>query len=78
MPSAPASLAARTASFIWPRICGSPSTMGIQAAGHAERMAHGIVVLVVVQVRAQGAASSRLCSASQAGRCSATCPSAAQ
>ena len=27
---------------------------GIQAAGHAERMAHGIVVLVAVQVRAQG------------------------
>ena len=27
VPRAPASSATRTASFIWPRICGSPSTM---------------------------------------------------
>ena len=27
VPSVPAASAERTASFIWPRICGSPSTM---------------------------------------------------
>ena len=37
VPSVPASSAARAASFIWPRICGSPST--IESSPEATRKA---------------------------------------
>ena len=38
VPSVPADSASRTACFIWPRICGSPSTIESRPDGHAEGM----------------------------------------
>ncbi len=40
-PMLPASRASFSASFIWPRICGSPEHHRVQAARDAERVAHG-------------------------------------
>jgi hypothetical protein len=53
VPSAPASSAARTASFIWPRIWASPSTIESRPAGDAEGMARRLVVVQRIGMRAQ-------------------------
>ncbi len=50
VPSVPASSATRAACFIWPRICGSPSTIESRPAGDAEHVAHGILLRMGVEV----------------------------
>ncbi|CUJ23487.1 Uncharacterised protein [Achromobacter xylosoxidans] len=78
VPSAPASPAARTASFIWPTIWVSPSTM--ESSPLATRKAWRTASSCWWRYRCGRSvpASRRLCSASHAGSWSATWPSAAQ
>ena len=46
--------ASAKASFTWPRICGSPTIIESRLGGHAEGVAHGVLVQVRVEQRLHG------------------------
>ena len=65
VPSVPAASAARTASFIWPRICGSPST--IESRPQATRKAWRTACVAAAACTGAGAARRRRAGGSRPG-----------